>query len=64
MAQFVNALVIELLKGIGVPHLTIMAYSKEENPIMERANEEVLRHLRALIFTNNEIAKWSKRYSC
>ena len=50
--QFMNALVTELLKGIGVPHLTIMAYSKEENSIVERANKEVLRHIRALIFTN------------
>ena len=57
-----NALVTELLKGIGVPHLTIMTFSKEENSIVERAKKEVLRHLRALIFTNNEIATWSKHY--
>ncbi len=43
--QFVNALVTILLKGIRVPHLTIMAYCKEKNSIVERANKEALRHV-------------------
>jgi hypothetical protein len=60
--QFVNELVSELLKIIGVQHLTILAYSKEEVGIVERANREVMRHLRNLIFAHNEIAKWSKHY--
>jgi hypothetical protein len=60
--QFVNELVAELLKIIGVQHLTILAYSKEEVGIVERANREVLRHLRNLVFAHNEIAKWSKHY--
>ena len=42
--------------------MTILAYSKEEIGIVERANREVLRHLRNLIFAHNEIAKWSKHY--
>jgi transposase InsO family protein len=61
-SQFVNDVVAELLKIIGVPHLTILAYSKEENAIVERANKEVLRHLRALVFSHNETVKWSKHY--
>jgi len=60
--QFVNELVAELLKVIGVQHLTILAYSKEEVRIVERANREVMRHLRNLVFAHNEIAKWSKHY--
>ena len=43
-------------------HLTILAYSKEENSIVERVNKEVIRHLRALIFSHNETSKWSKHY--
>ena len=60
--QFVNELVAELLKIIGVQHLTILPYSKEEVGIVERANREVMRHLRNLVFAHNEIAKWSKHY--
>jgi len=60
--QFINELVEELLKIIGVQHLTILAYSKEENAIVERVNKEVMRHLRNLIFAHNEIDKWSKHY--
>ena len=32
----------------------ILAHSKEENAIVERANKEVMRHLRALVY---EVAK-------
>ena len=41
---FHNELVQELLR------LCAIAYSSEENGIVERANQEVLRHLRALLF--------------
>ena len=61
--QFVNELIKELLKVLGVQHLTILAYSKEENTIVERANKEVLRHLRNIVFKHNEIAKWSKHFT-
>lgn len=36
-----------------------MAYSKEENAIVERANQEVLRHLRNIIFDKNVLKRWS-----
>ena len=58
-SEFINSLVEELLKIIGVQHLTILAYSKEENSIVERVNKKVIRHLRALIFSHNETSKWS-----
>jgi len=34
------------------------AYSKEENGIVKRANQEVLRHLRALLFDTRAHDKW------
>jgi hypothetical protein len=48
--EMVNNLVTEVLQLLGTTGATILAYSKEENAIVERANKEVMRHLRALIF--------------
>lgn len=38
----------KFLELIGVHHCLTLAYSKEENAIIERMNKEVNRHLRAL----------------
>ena len=46
-SQYVNNIITEILKLINTEHCKTMAYSKEENAIVERANKEVLRHLRA-----------------
>ena len=46
--QFVNAIITELCLLIGVEHKRTLAYSSEENAIVE-ANQEVLRHLRTII---------------
>jgi transposase InsO family protein len=51
--EFVNELVAELLKITGVQHLTILPYSKEEIGMVEKANREVMRHLRNLVFAHN-----------
>jgi len=51
--QFANSLVTELCATHGVQHITVLAYSKEENSIVERINKEVMRHLRALIYEMN-----------
>ena len=53
---FHNELVQELLRLCGIEH---SAYSFEENGIVERANQEVLRHLRALLFDSRIHDKWS-----
>jgi len=47
-SQFVNDIVAELLKLVGVEHELTLAYSKEESAIVERANKEVMRHLKAI----------------
>ena len=51
--QFVNGTVEELLKMVSVQHIKVLAYSKEENAIVERANKEIMRHVRALVFEGN-----------
>ena len=43
-------LITELTRLCGIDHSFATAYSSEENGIVERANQEVLRHLRALLF--------------
>ena len=57
--QFINELIEEFLKAVGTDHELSLAYSSEENGIVERANKEVLRHLKMMIFTDNSKEKWS-----
>ena len=47
---FHNDLIKDLCCMTGVEQSLTTAYSKEENAIVERANQEVLRHLNALLF--------------
>ena len=47
---FHNELVSEQLRMTGTEQSLSTAYSSEENGIVERANQEVLRHLNAILF--------------
>jgi hypothetical protein len=49
-SQFSNEQIKELIALVGCQHTICLAYSKEENSIVERANKEVMRHLRALVY--------------
>jgi len=60
-SQFVNELIGSLLRLVGTQHTLTLAYSKEENAIVERANKETLRHLRALVFNTGTNTDWSIR---
>ncbi len=51
--QFDNQVVKELCDLCDVQQVTVLAYSKEENSIVERMNKEVMRHLRALVYELN-----------
>ena len=44
--EYKNALVAALVKLRGIQHRSTIAYSKEENSLVERANKEVLRWIR------------------
>jgi hypothetical protein len=44
---------------VGTEHEMTMAHSKEENGMVERANKEVMRHLRSVIFDRNVLASWA-----
>jgi hypothetical protein len=50
---FVNSLLL-----VGTDHCLTLAYSKEKNALVERANKEVNRHLRAFTFDSYPIHNW------
>jgi hypothetical protein len=55
-SQFVNSIISDVLQLLECDHSLTMAYSKEENSIVERANKEILRHLRAIV-NNSKVKK-------
>ena len=59
-SHFVNGVITSLLHYMGIDHQFSMAYSKEENGIVERANKEVIRHLRNIMFDNGHLNQWSR----
>ena len=58
--QFVNQIIAELFEIMGAEHVRTVAYSHEENGIVERANKEVMRHLRALIMDDKSFSQWGR----
>ena len=57
--EFINEMVSEVIKITGTRAGSILAYSKEENAIVERCNKEVMRHIRAMVFEINKRDAWS-----
>jgi hypothetical protein len=49
-SQFINQIISRMTELYGINHNTTTAYSKEENGLVERANKEVNRHLRNIVF--------------
>ena len=50
--QFINELITAYCKLARVDHIMTTFHSKEENGMVERANNEVMRRLRAFLFDN------------
>jgi hypothetical protein len=59
-SQFTSKLTAELSKKVGIEMIFTTADSKEENAIVERANREVMRHLRNIIMDKRAIDDWGK----
>ncbi len=61
--QFVNGIISQLLSLPQIDHELSLAYSKEQNAIVERANKEVMRHHLTAIILDRRISKvWSSEY--
>ena len=58
-SQYVNELIEDWCKLSLTDHHLNTAYSKQENAIVERANKEVMRHLRAFTMEIKTFDKWS-----
>ena len=59
-SHFANDLIKDFLDLCGTPHNLTLAYSKEENAIVERVNKEVNRHLRGLVFDKQTLEGYAK----
>jgi hypothetical protein len=59
-SQYLNHVFEKLSKQHGFTHTRSIPYSKEENGLVERANKEVNRHLRNIIFDKNITDEWSE----
>ena len=57
--QFVNTIIDQLLQLLGTLHTLSLSHSHEENGIVERANKEVMRHLRAIMHDVKLEHAWS-----
>jgi hypothetical protein len=57
-SQFVNELIKAILRIVGTKQVLSLAYSKEENGRIERANKEILRHLRAFVGHSKVVDEW------
>jgi len=57
--QYTADIIEQLCELLQLDHLTIMPYSHQENAIVERANREVNRLLRAIVFDMKVKKDWS-----
>jgi transposase InsO family protein len=54
-SHFINEVIEEFCRHVGLQHFPTLAYSKEENSLVERTNKEVNRHLIALTFDSSTV---------
>ena len=63
--HFIAEVIRDFLLLVGVTRCLTLAYSKEENAIVERYNKEINRHLSALTFDNLSLIDYKNHHhSC
>jgi transposase InsO family protein len=60
--HFVADVIREYLLLVGTQLCLTLAYSKEENALVERMNKEINRHLRALTFEITSLKKYAEDF--
>jgi transposase InsO family protein len=58
--HFTAEVVKQFLEFVGVQHCKTLAYSSQENSIVERSNKEINRHIRALTYDNNSLEDYEQ----
>ena len=58
-SQYLNSMLSSLHKITKTKHVTGLAYSHEENGIVERVNKEFNKHLSVLVYDENSDENWS-----
>jgi hypothetical protein len=58
--QFVNEVIKEFLPLVGTEHCLTLAYSSQQNAIVERVNKEINRHIRSLTFETSSIENYQQ----
>ena len=59
-SHFANDLIKEFLDLTDTPHNLTLAYSSQENAIVERVNKEINRHLKGLVFDTQSLVHYAK----
>jgi hypothetical protein len=54
-SHFVNKVIEEFLPLVGTQHCLTLAYSSQQNAIVERVNKEINRHIRSLTFETSSV---------
>ena len=54
-SHFVNSVIKEFLPLVGTQHCLTLAYSSQQNAIVERVNKEINRHITTLTFEQNTL---------
>ena len=54
-SHFANEIISQFCLATGIKQNLTLAYSSEENAIVERTNKEINRHLRALTFDSDTV---------
>jgi transposase InsO family protein len=57
-SHFANELIKQFLVSTGTPHNLTLAYSKQENAIVERVNKEINRYLRSFLYDTNDVYQY------
>ena len=59
-SQFVNDLIADFLKMVGTEHVLSIAYSHQENGMIERSNRSIMNYLRAIVINRKIQTQWSE----